>query len=148
MVFLLNVSFAASKRVVSVLEPRDRTDGRAIAVFKLQREAAKGKETAAAFVEILEIFNIDDVFVREKLFVPRQVFIRDGVKTDHVEADALVVARDDLIHRRVVEAGIVAKVGVCSPVLVPAEVKEQKIRLFRVASIGEDTLKRDGLALV
>ena len=77
-----------------------------------------------------------------------QVFIRDGVKTDHVKADALKVARDDVIHRRIIKAGIVAKVGIRPPALVPAEVEEQKIGVFRVFAVLQDALERDGLALV
>ena len=78
----------------------------------------------------------------------RQVLVRDGVETDDVEADALVVTRDDIVERRAVEAGIVAKVGVRAPALVPAEVEEQKIGIFRVFAVSQDALKRDGLALV
>ena len=77
-----------------------------------------------------------------------QVFIRDGVKTDYVEADALKVARDDVIHRRIIKAGIVAKVGIRPPALVPAEVEEQKIGVFRVFAVLQDALERDGLSLV
>ena len=77
-----------------------------------------------------------------------QVFVCDGVKADDVEADALVVARDDVIHRRIIKAGIVAKVGIRPPALVPAEVEEQKIGIFRVFAVLQDALERDGLALV
>ena len=77
-----------------------------------------------------------------------QVFIRDGIETDHVETDALKVARDDVIHRRIIKAGIVAKVGIRPPALVPAEVEEQKIGIFRVFAVLQDALERDGLALV
>jgi len=54
MVFLLNVQFVASKRNGSVLEPCHGADGRTIAVFELEREAAERKQPLAAFVEVLE----------------------------------------------------------------------------------------------
>ena len=78
----------------------------------------------------------------------RQVFVRDGVKADDVEADALVVARDDVVERRVVKAGIVAKIGVRAPTLVPAEAEEQKIGIFRVLAVLQDALERNGLTLL
>ena len=68
--------------------------------------------------------------------MPGQKEVGDGVQADDVKADALIAALYDIGKYFLVQAGIIPKITVSSPETVPAQIKEQEIRLLHLLSIG------------
>lgn len=64
----------------------------------------------------------------KELFVARQICVGNRVHTDDIKADALFACAQNETQNLVVYAGIIAKIAVSSPSLIPAEMKEQEIR--------------------
>ena len=62
----------------------------------------------------------------KELFVARQICVGNRVHTDDIKADALFACAQNETQNLVVYAGIIAKIAVSSPSLIPAEMKEQE----------------------
>ena len=69
----------------------DRSDRRAVCVFPLQRQCEEPEQIISALVQILEIFDIHDLMLFEKLFVYRQILVRYRIDADDIETYALLV---------------------------------------------------------
>lgn len=70
-------------------KPCHSPDRRAIAIFQLQRKAAKPKQFVTALFQIFQIFNVNNICTFEQLLMTRQICISNWVQPDHIEANAL-----------------------------------------------------------
>ena len=59
--------------------------------------------------------------------------VRDGVQADDIETDALIIPGNHIGEDLVIQAGIVAEVGVRAPSGVPPGVEQQEVRLRRTS---------------
>ena len=75
--------------------------------------------------------------------MPRQSGIRNRVETDHIKTDALIRAPNYKVERLFIEARVVAEIALTPPALVPAEIKEQKVRILGLLPVAGYVRKRN-----
>ena len=120
----------------TLFKPGQGADRGTVTVRKLQRTAAEPEEVIAAQMEILQIFQINDILFPEQDPVAGQII--HGIDTDGIHADALVGSGQDIIQHLHIHTGKIAEVGIRAPVFVPAKIEQQKICRFCLAAISAD----------
>ena len=117
--------FLQIRRGCSV-KPGHRPDGGTVASLQLEGEAAEPEQAVPTQMEVFQVFDVHKVGVLKELFVAGQILVRDGVQTDHVKPDSLVVSVENVLQDFIVQTGVVAEVCLAPPILIPAQM-EQKV---------------------
>ena len=77
----------------------------------------------------------------------RQIIIGDGIQADHIEADSLFLCLDDVIQHLIRKIGIIAKISIRSPILIPSCMEKQKLRPVRQGLLFPDEIHGDTLSI-
>lgn len=115
--------------------------------FRSSSETGKPEESLSAKLQILKILNVHDLTVLKQLFMAGQVCIVHGIQSDHIESDPLVMPLYNVIQDLIIHTWIISKIRLCSPALIPSQIKKQEIRLLCQGPVSPDAVHGNCISL-